>query len=221
MAILLTRQNRVRTSADQGAGVLVPGANIEVTPMASDSWYYAAGGQQAGPVSTAQLQQMMAQGQVSAQDLVWREGMSDWKAAGSLPELASAASPSPYGAQPAQYSAPQQPYPQQGYPQQGYQQPGYGQQPLNYGGYQPVQAPQGGVYASKASTAFTLSIVGIFCVGIILQPIALVMGIQAVSGMNKTGEQKNKGLAIAAIVIGSIFSLLNIIYILVLVGNMR
>jgi hypothetical protein len=50
-------------------------------------WYYSQGGQQLGPVSEAQLQQMKATGQVGPTDLVWSEGMIDWLPAGQVPQL--------------------------------------------------------------------------------------------------------------------------------------
>jgi hypothetical protein len=41
----------------------------------SDSWYYARGGQQQGPVSWQQLQQFAASGQLAPGDAVWTEGI--------------------------------------------------------------------------------------------------------------------------------------------------
>ncbi|HUT12066.1 MAG TPA: DUF4339 domain-containing protein [Thermoguttaceae bacterium] len=44
-------------------------------------WYYGRGGQQHGPVTTQQLQKLLASGQLQPSDLVWREGMAEWTAA--------------------------------------------------------------------------------------------------------------------------------------------
>ena len=43
------------------------------------NWYYAAGGQQLGPVDEARLQELVHAGVVNAETLVWREGLDGWK----------------------------------------------------------------------------------------------------------------------------------------------
>lgn len=50
-------------------------------------WYYAVDGQQQGPVSLDALQAMFRSGQLGADSLVWREGMAEWAAAGTVAEL--------------------------------------------------------------------------------------------------------------------------------------
>lgn len=50
-------------------------------------------GQAAGPYNVSQLQQMAAQGQLSPQTYVWKNGMPQWEAAGSVQELASIFAP--------------------------------------------------------------------------------------------------------------------------------
>ena len=52
-------------------------------------WYAAINDQQAGPFTEAQLQELIQQGQVTQESLVWRQGMSDWARAESLPELSA------------------------------------------------------------------------------------------------------------------------------------
>lgn len=79
-------------------------------------WYYAQGGQQYGPISHANLSNLIAQGSVQPSDLVWRDGMANWLAVTSVSELAA--------------SIPQQSYAVQQAPQPQYQQP-Y-QQPVGY-----------------------------------------------------------------------------------------
>jgi len=51
-------------------------------------FYAAINGQQAGPFDPGALQQRIADGQVTADSLVWKEGMGDWVRAGDVPELA-------------------------------------------------------------------------------------------------------------------------------------
>jgi uncharacterized RDD family membrane protein YckC len=52
-----------------------------------DEWFYALNGAQQGPVSKATLMQLLSSGQVPVDSLVWREGMGDWVAASTVPEL--------------------------------------------------------------------------------------------------------------------------------------
>lgn len=69
-------------------------------------WYYSKNGTQLGPVSEGELLAKLASGEVSAADMVWKEGMADWRPAGKIAELASVAvAHSPY-APPAFPSAP-------------------------------------------------------------------------------------------------------------------
>lgn len=60
-------------------------------------FHVAVNGQQAGPYDLNTLAQMAAQGQLTRDTLVWRQGMANWAAAGSMPELGNlfAATPPP------------------------------------------------------------------------------------------------------------------------------
>jgi hypothetical protein len=51
------------------------------------SWYYSKNGQQQGPVSEQVLRAKFSSGEISRTDLVWKEGMSDWKPYSSVTEL--------------------------------------------------------------------------------------------------------------------------------------
>ncbi len=42
-------------------------------------WYYESGGQQQGPVSEADLDRLAAEGKITADTLVWRDGLADWQ----------------------------------------------------------------------------------------------------------------------------------------------
>lgn len=48
------------------------------------AWYYVRNGQQNGPVGSPELRDLVAQGQLGPDDLVWAEGMVDWQPARSL-----------------------------------------------------------------------------------------------------------------------------------------
>src|SRR6516165_8854482 len=51
------------------------------------SWYYAAEGKQQGPYPEAQFRDLIAQGVVRADTLVWTEGMAAWQKAAEIPGL--------------------------------------------------------------------------------------------------------------------------------------
>jgi hypothetical protein len=63
--------------------------------MAERSWFYASNGQQQGPTPEAQFRDLIAQGSVSPDTLVWSEGMAGWQRAGEIPGLMSGASRPP------------------------------------------------------------------------------------------------------------------------------
>lgn len=59
-------------------------------PMPGQALYHVdQGGQPGGPYSVAQIQQGVAAGQVTAQTLVWTNGMAAWAPAGQVPALAA------------------------------------------------------------------------------------------------------------------------------------
>src|SRR5207248_4826985 len=62
----------------------------------SQSWYYARGNDQFGPVNIDQLKSLIGTGQVQMADLVWTEGMAQWAAAQAVPELVAQTTPNPY-----------------------------------------------------------------------------------------------------------------------------
>ena len=55
--------------------------------MSDRSWFYAANGQQQGPFPEVQLRDLINQGTVRADTLVWSEGMAGWQQAGEIPGL--------------------------------------------------------------------------------------------------------------------------------------
>ncbi|HEY0849240.1 MAG TPA: DUF4339 domain-containing protein [Bradyrhizobium sp.] len=67
------------------------------------NWFYAANGQQQGPFGDAQFRDLIANGTVRADTLVWTEGMAGWQRATEVPGLmASAGGPPlmPHGGPP-------------------------------------------------------------------------------------------------------------------------
>ena len=68
----------------------MPGGAPVPPPMPTAVQYMVAiNGQQYGPYNIQQMQQMAQSGQINASVLVWAQGMPQWVAAGSVPELAS------------------------------------------------------------------------------------------------------------------------------------
>jgi hypothetical protein len=56
----------------------------------TDQWYYMHKGRECGPVSTEQLKQLVAAGQLRASDEVWKQGTPDWGPVHAVPDLAHA-----------------------------------------------------------------------------------------------------------------------------------
>jgi hypothetical protein len=63
--------------------------------MAGRSWFYASEGQQQGPYPEIQLRELIARRTITADTLVWTEGMANWQRAGDVPGLVSGGSGPP------------------------------------------------------------------------------------------------------------------------------
>ena len=53
-------------------------------------WYYTRGGERQGPIERVELDSLVRGGGISPDDLVWCEGMADWKPAREVAELFAA-----------------------------------------------------------------------------------------------------------------------------------
>ena len=105
-------------------------------------WYYSKNGTQLGPVEEADLRSKLTAGEVSANDLVWREGMTDWLPAARVPELGAVVAQPQYNpTSPVAGGAPQSPY-----------------VPPGMQSYVPQPVTPG---AGKATTSMVLGIVGL------------------------------------------------------------
>ena len=77
-------------------GGMMNGMNQQVPPQAqnvppvpgNDSYHLAVNGTSTGPYTLSVLSTMAANGQFTKESLVWKSGMANWQAAGSIPELA-------------------------------------------------------------------------------------------------------------------------------------
>jgi hypothetical protein len=56
-------------------------------PPGAAKWYYSVGDERHGPVTLMDLRQLVLNGQVTAHDLVWKEGLEDWVTLGNQPEF--------------------------------------------------------------------------------------------------------------------------------------
>ena len=63
--------------------------------MSNRSWFFASQGKQQGPYPEARLREFIANGTVTAETLVWSEGMAGWQKAGDIPGLLAGASGPP------------------------------------------------------------------------------------------------------------------------------
>jgi hypothetical protein len=63
--------------------------------MSNRSWFFASQGKQRGPYPEAQLREFIANGTVTAETLVWTDGMAGWQKAGEIPGLLSGVSGPP------------------------------------------------------------------------------------------------------------------------------
>jgi hypothetical protein len=73
--------------------------------MADRSWFLASRGQQQGPYPEARLRQFIVSGEITAETLVWTEGMANWQKAGDVPGLLAGASGEPAMPRPASLPA--------------------------------------------------------------------------------------------------------------------
>ena len=66
-----------------------PGQPPPVPGQSAGSWFVALDGQQKGPMTLEQIRQEVSEGRLGRQTLVWKNGMVNWTALETVPELAS------------------------------------------------------------------------------------------------------------------------------------
>lgn len=100
--------------------------------------------------------------------------------------------------------------PQQGYePRPGYAAPGLGAAP---GGFGPPNVM--GAECKDAQTALIVSIVGFFCCGVVLGPVAIFLGLKAKNMIRMNPGMQGDQKATAAIAIGSLEIVIFLFYVL-------
>jgi hypothetical protein len=195
--------------------------------MQTSQWFYARDGQQQGPVSFEELQQLGRQGGLTPNDLVWTQTMTQWQPAGTVPGLVAAPVPPPplygvTGAPPQSGYLPPGQYPPPGYAPPGYAPPGAGQ-PMNYAGVAPP-----GYYAGprdvgqdpgmrwlipvgRSIWAIAAGYLGLLSPLMIFAPLALIFGIVAIRDIKKHPNRHGLGRAWFGIIMGVIFTVIGTI----------
>ena len=70
-------------------GQAVQGGMNTPPPMPTVQYFTAVNGQQAGPFTIQQLQQLAGNGQLTRQTYIWKQGMANWDFAENIPEVAA------------------------------------------------------------------------------------------------------------------------------------
>lgn len=84
-----------RTAAKKEASpVTEPPGSSPPGRSAAPVWHYTVATEQYGPVTLLELRGMVASGQLTPDDVVWKEGMADWIPLRDVPELQAAVRPS-------------------------------------------------------------------------------------------------------------------------------
>jgi len=79
-----------RSTYDLGAATQQPAFETPSDDIAAPNahaWYYARDDRQYGPVTTEEVRELLASGELSADAFVWREGLDDWMEAVHVPDL--------------------------------------------------------------------------------------------------------------------------------------
>jgi cell division protein FtsB len=77
----------------------------------ANQWYYNREGQQQGPISDSELRKLANDGTLKTEDLIWKDGMAEWRKAGSVKGLFQKSTPSTPPPLPPNPSVPAEPEP--------------------------------------------------------------------------------------------------------------
>jgi len=183
-------------------------------------WYCYVDDRQHGPMEEAALRQWVQSGRLKPDDLVWKEGMDDWvtatvaglsddrsvQGAGEQQPPPAAADDPITALQNAQQTRrpAQVQYGQQTY----YTSPQYGYGPAQPPGYYPS-----GYYPTDPGRTLQGWGLGLAIAGVCCCPAAIVGIVLGAVGMNKSrAVGAPTGMGVAAIIIGSIMTLLNLVW---------
>jgi len=165
-------------------------------------WYYAKGRVQQGPVDEETLKAAVRSGEVGPDDIVWRDGMRDWKPVRELAMLScllpAPAPPGPAGPPPLEAKS------------SPYQPPGAPPAPMP-----PAAGPPEG--SGRSTASLVLGILGVFfscipCIGLILGILAVVYGGQVIDSARVRYElQPYVGTARAGKILGIVTIVLSVL----------
>ncbi len=93
LTMLFGSPEKKSSKKDSATVVVVEAVEPVVTEVDEAHWHYSIDGTQQGPVTLAELQEMLDLGQLGVLDLVWKEGMADWVSVTEIAELRLAALP--------------------------------------------------------------------------------------------------------------------------------
>lgn len=182
------------------------------------TWFYIQDGKRQRPVGLDELVDRILEGNVSREGLVWHEGLADWAQAGSLPEIASQLPPPIPTPPPLPKSALAAPLaskpdrPSVSCPKCGLPNPSRSRRCACGYDFASGQTNQRYVREKNdcklAGEALQYALVGIFCFGIILEPIAIHKARQAQKMIEADPTLSGAGKAKAALIIGTIMLIL-------------
>jgi hypothetical protein len=165
----------------------------------SDQWYYSENGQQRGPVAREALEQICTGGHVRPGDMVWTAGMATWQPAGQVSGLfGSGSAPPPHPGNASGASL-------------GYATPG------NYGAPPSIGQDAGMRWllpVGRSPWAIVAGYFGLFAVLFIPAPLALIFGLIAFGDIRRHPERHGMGRAVFGIVMGLIFSVFLVLFLI-------
>jgi hypothetical protein len=149
------------------------------------NWHYANRGQRFGPVTEAEMLQLISNGTVTMDTLVWREGMSEWKIAREVAELRDLTAMAPAAGELGTRAAADGSTP----PRAGFTPPTRPDGIVIPEGGAELGDRTGGVIPYKNPLALTSYYIGIFsllpCIGVLLTIPAIICGILGLRAYKK------------------------------------
>jgi len=158
-------------------------------------WFYGKSGQQHGPIDESTLRSRIASGEIGQSDLIWTEGMPEWRPLREMPEFFETPQPPPMPTQDEGGSTNDSSFP--------YAPPSSGIEAPSVDG---IQVPGTNGLAIASLVCGILSILTFcFCGGILLGVPAVICGHTALGQLRTPGNrQSGEGLATAGLICGYI-----------------
>ena len=148
------------------------------------NWLFDEGGKPSSPRSTPEIQSLIAAGKISADQLVWREGMSNWMPAQSFAELIP----------PGVVLPPPLPPVALAYAMHS--------PPIGSDATMRMLLPVG-----RSGWAIAAGYLGLFALIPIFAPVALIVSLVALRDLKKHPESHGKGRAIFGLVMGGLLTI--------------